>query len=322
MINEIVVDLDEAAQTLQMIIHWHGGCHTALTMPKPQSGAVVHKTALEDLELIIQMARRYGDDEIARVLSKLGRRAGKGTRWSQARVALCVGGSRTGNARDRFKDQGPFQDLRAVFSLYLEPLTIVARDDAGIRHFDDLKGKRVNSGDPASGQHATLAVLMKAWGWTENDLGAVYELPSAEQKKPLCAGELDAVSFMLGHPSGSIRETTNACKSVLVEVSGPVIDKLVEEKVFYEHVSIPGGRYQGNPEDIRTFGVLATLVTSSKQPTETVYQLVKAVFENFDDFKKAHPALANLDKERMVKDGLSAPLHPGAVKYYKEAGLM
>jgi DNA invertase Pin-like site-specific DNA recombinase len=87
LINEIVVDLDEAAQTLQMIIHWHGGCHTAFTMPKPQSGAVVHKTALEDLELITQMARRYRDDEIARVLSKLGRRTGKGKRWSQTRVA-------------------------------------------------------------------------------------------------------------------------------------------------------------------------------------------------------------------------------------------
>ncbi len=224
--------------------------------------------------------------------------------------------------RERFKDQGPFQALRTVFSLYLEPLTIVARDDAAIKHFDDLKGKRVNGGDPASGQHATLAVLMKAWGWTENDLGAVYELTSAEQTKPLCGGELDAVSFMLGHPSGSVRETTNACKSVLVEVSGPVIDKLVEENVFYEHVTIPGGTYRGNPEDVKTFGVLATLVTSSKQPTETVYELVKAVFENFDDFKKSHPALADLGKERMVKDGLSAPLHPGAVKYYKEAGLM
>jgi len=223
---------------------------------------------------------------------------------------------------ERFKDQGPFRELRAVFSLHLEPLTIVARDDAGIRHFDDLKGKRVNSGDPGSGPHATLAVLMKAWGWTEEDLGAVHDLPSSEQTKPLCDGQLDAVSFMLGHPSGSVRETTNTCKSVLVEVSGPVIDKLVEEKVFYEHVTIPGGTYRDNPEDIRTFGVLATLVTSSKQPTETVYELVKAVFENFDDFKKLHPALANLDKERMVKYGLSAPLHPGAVKYYKEAGLM
>ena len=127
---------------------------------------------------------------------------------------------------------------------------------------------------------------------------------------------------MLGNPSGSIREVTNACGSVIVEVSGPVIDKLVKEKVFYEHVTIPGGRYRGNPEDVRTFGVLATLVTSSKTPVETVYQLVKAVFENFDDFKTFHPALAKLDKNRMVADGLSAPLHAGAVKYYREAGLM
>jgi len=222
----------------------------------------------------------------------------------------------------RLKDEHPFRDLRAVFSLYLEPLTIVARDDAGIKQFDDLKGKRVNIGAPGSGPHATLAVLMKAWGWTKDDLGAVSELTSAEQTKPLCQGELDAVTFMVGHPSGSIRETTNACDSVIVEVSGPVIDKLVEEKVFYEHVTIPGGTYPGNPEDVKTFGVLATLGSSAKTSAETVYELIKAVFENFDDFKKVHPALANLDKKRMVADGLSAPLHPGAVKYYKEAGLM
>ncbi len=222
---------------------------------------------------------------------------------------------------ERFKDQGPFKALRAVFSLYLEPLTIVARDDAGIKHFDDLKGKRVNIGDPGSGQHATMAVVMKAWGWTKDDFDAVSELASTEQTKPLCEGKLDAVTFMLGHPSGSVREATNACKSVLVEVSGPAVDKLVEAKVFYDHVTIPGGTYRGNPEDLRTFGVLATLVTSSEKPTETIYELVKAVFENFDDFKKTHPALANLDKKRMVKDGLSTPLHPGAVKYCKEADL-
>ncbi len=224
--------------------------------------------------------------------------------------------------RERFEDDGPFQDLRAVFSLYLEPFTIVACDDAGISHFNDLKGKRVNIGNPGSGPHATMELVIREWGWTREDLGAVSELTSAEQTKALCKGELDAVTFMVGHPSGSIRETTNACNSVIVEVTGPVIDKLVEEKVFYEHVTIPGGTYRGSPEDMKTFGVLAALVTSSKQPTETVYALVKAAFENFDDFKKAHPALADLDKERMVKDGLSAPLHPGAVKYYKEAGLM
>jgi DNA invertase Pin-like site-specific DNA recombinase len=87
LIGEIVVDLDDAAQELRLIIHWHGGCHTTMTMPKPQSGAVAHKTSLEDLELITRMARRYRDDEIARVLSKLGRRTGKGKRWTQSRVA-------------------------------------------------------------------------------------------------------------------------------------------------------------------------------------------------------------------------------------------
>jgi len=87
LIKEIVVDIDATAQQLNMVIHWQGGCHTTLAMPKPMSGAVAHKTALEDVDLITRMAPRYGDDEIARVLSKLGRRTGKGNRWTQSRVA-------------------------------------------------------------------------------------------------------------------------------------------------------------------------------------------------------------------------------------------
>ena len=224
--------------------------------------------------------------------------------------------------RGRFKDEGPFEDLRAVFSLYPEAFTVVARSDAGVKHFDDLKGKRLNIGNPGSGRRATMDVVMKAWGWTRDEFGAVSELTSAEQSKPLCEGKLDAVAFVVGHPSGSVRETTNACGSVIVEVSGTAIDKLVKESIYYQNTTIPGGVYRGNPEEVRTFGVFATLVTSAKTPTETVYELVKTVFENFDDFKQLHPALVDLDRQRMVKEGLSVPLHPGAAKYFKETGLM
>jgi hypothetical protein len=109
---------------------------------------------------------------------------------------------------------------------------------------------------------------------------------------------------------------------VLISVDGPAIDKLVSDNSYYRVATIPGGMYSGTDGDVQTFGVGATFVSSTNTPPDTVYQVVKAVFENFDDFRKLHPAFANLKKEEMVKDGLSAPLHDGAAKYYKEAGLM
>ena len=226
------------------------------------------------------------------------------------------------NGSSRFKDKGPLKELRAVFSVYPEPFTVVARKDAGIKHFQDLKGKRVNVGNPGSGQRATMEVVMKAMGWQMSDFALASELMSAEQSKALCNHKMDAMVFTVGHPNGSIREATIACDSVIVEVSGKPIDKLVKEHDYYFHATIPGGIYEGNPNDVMTFGLGATLVSSTRTPDHTVYLVVKSVFENFDTFKKLHPALAVLDKKKMVKDGLSAPLHPGAKKYYKEAGLL
>jgi len=222
----------------------------------------------------------------------------------------------------KFKDAGPDKNLRAVFSVHPEPFTVVARVDSGIKTFADLKGKRVNIGNPGSGQRGTMEVVMEAMGWTKNDFALVSELKSTEQSKALCDNKIDAMVFTVGHPSGSIKEATTSCDTILVEVSGPAIDKLIAEHDYYRSAVIPGGMYRGNPNDVKTFGVGATFVTSSKVPADTVYQVVKAVFENFDSFRKLHPAFANLKKEEMIKDGLSAPLHEGAIRYYKEAGLM
>ncbi len=222
----------------------------------------------------------------------------------------------------KFKEKGPNKDLRAVFSIHPEPFTVVARKDSGIKNFKDLKGKRVNIGNPGSGQRGTMEVVMKAFGWTKADFKLASELKSAEQSKALCDNKIDAMVFTVGHPSGSIKEASTSCDSVLVNVTGPEIDKLVEENDYYRKAVIPGGMYRGTDEDTHTFGVGATFVTSAKVPEDVIYNVVKAVFENFNEFKKLHPAFKVLKKEEMIKDGLSAPLHKGAVKYYKEAGLM
>jgi TRAP transporter TAXI family solute receptor len=126
--------------------------------------------------------------------------------------------------------------------------------------------------------------------------------------------------YTVGHPSGSIQEATTACDSVLVNVSGDAVSKLVDDNSFYRTATIPGGMYRGSDGDTSTFGVGATFVTSADVSDDAVYAVVSSVFENFDDFKKLHPAFANLKPEEMIADGLSAPLHPGAEKYYKEKG--
>ena len=222
----------------------------------------------------------------------------------------------------KFKDKGANRELRAIFSVHPEPFTVVARADSGIRNFGDLKGKRVNVGNPGSGQRGTMEVLMEASGWKMSDFALASELKSSEQSMALCDNKIDAMVFTVGHPSGSITEATTSCDSVLVNVTGSAVDKLVAENDFYRTATIPGGMYNGNPNDIKTFGVGATFVTSTRTPANVIYQVVKAVFENFDTFRKYHPAFRILDKRQMIKDGLSAPLHAGAVKYYKEAGLM
>ncbi len=226
------------------------------------------------------------------------------------------------NGTSRFEEQGPFEDLRAVFSVHPEPFTVVARADAGIETFEDLQGKRVNVGNPGSGQRGTMEVLMEAMGWTMDDFAVASELQAAEQSQALCDNNIDAMIYTVGHPSGSIQEATTACDSVLVDVANDAVDMLVEENPFYRTATIPGGMYRGNPEDTQTFGVGATFVTHADVSDEVVYTVVSAVFENLDQFKSLHPAFANLDPEQMANDGLSAPLHAGAERYFREAGLI
>jgi len=226
------------------------------------------------------------------------------------------------NGTSKFKDQGANKKLRAVFSVHPEPFTVVARADSGIKNFSDLKGKRVNIGNPGSGQRGTMEVVMNAMGWSKSDFSLASELKAAEQSKALCDNKIDAMVYVVGHPNGSIKEATTSCDTVLVSVNGPAIKKLIKENDYYRSATIPGGMYNGNSSDVDTFGVGATFVSSTNVSDKTIYHVVKAVFENFDGFRKLHPAFNHLDKKQMVKDGLSAPLHSGAKRYYKEAGLL
>jgi len=216
----------------------------------------------------------------------------------------------------QFKD-GSFKELRAVFALHPEPVTVVARKEANIRSFADFKGKKLNVGNPGSGTRASLDELIGALGWKIGDFALASELKADEHGPALCDGKIDGFFYLVGHPSANIQDPTTTCGAKLVSVTGPAVEKLVKERPYYARATIPGGLYPGNPQVTETYGVLATFVSSSKVPADTIYAVVKAVFDNFDEFKKLHPALAVLNPQNMVKDGLSAPLHDGAARYYR-----
>lgn len=213
-----------------------------------------------------------------------------------------------------------YTDLRAVFRVHGEPLTLLARADSGISTLDDLKGKRFNIGNPGSGQRSTMQVVLDAKGWTMDTFSLASQLDAAEQAAALADNNIDAMVYVVGHPNGSIQEATTTVDSRLIALNDNDIKGVVAKYPYYSTSVIPGGLYKGNDEDVETFGVAATFVTTSKADEEVIYQTVKAVFDNFERFKRLHPAFENLVAEEMATQGLSAPLHDGAARYYREQG--
>lgn len=226
------------------------------------------------------------------------------------------------NGTSRFEPDGPDAELRALFSVHGEPFTVVARRDSGIRILDDLVGRRVNIGNPGSGQRATMEVVMQAKGWDKSVFSLANELPASQQSLALCHNRVQAMVYTVGHPNASVGQAAGLCDAVIVEVQDQTIDKLVADNPFYAYTVVPGGIYNGNPDPVTTFGVKATVVTSARVDPDTIYSVVSTVFENLDEFKKMHPAFGSLQVNEMATDGLSAPLHDGAIRYFKEQGLI
>ncbi len=221
-----------------------------------------------------------------------------------------------------FAAAGPDPKLRLLIALYPEAFTVVARADAGIRDFRDLRGMRVGIGKSGAGYTFTRDIVLAAYGWTLSDLDHTPELEPAQQNQALCGNTVDVIIFEAGHPNGLTQEATTGCRARLVRVAGPPIDRLLATHPYYVVSVIPGGLYPGNPKDVRTIGSRAELVTSSDQPDALAYGIVKAVFENFADFRRLHPALSTLDLKDMVPSEAVMAIHPGALKYYREAGLI
>ncbi|WP_300512738.1 TAXI family TRAP transporter solute-binding subunit [Aliiroseovarius sp.] len=220
----------------------------------------------------------------------------------------------------KFADDGAYPELRALFSVHPEPMHLMARADSGIETVADLAGKRVNIANPGSGTRVLAETLMKYSGLSADDFSLAAELKSSEQSAALCDGKIDATIWAAGLPNGSSQEATSSCDVKIIPLSGAGIDTLLAENSAYAAAAIPGGMYPGNPDEIPSWGPKATFVTSANTPDDVVYAVVSAIFENFEDFKKLHPAFGRLKESEMIVDGLTAELHPGALKYYQERG--
>ena len=214
-----------------------------------------------------------------------------------------------------------FGKLRAVFSVHPEPIHLIVSGKSGINRWDDLKGKRVNIGNPGSGQRGTADFLMKESGWTKRTFALASELTSTEQSKALCDGKIDAYIYTVGVPNAGVSVATDGCGARIANFNNPMAKKLVKSRPYYAFATIPKGTYKTTTSDVTTFGVMATFVTSADVPADVVYEVTRAVMENIEDFRKLHPAFRNLDPKQMVRNGLSAPIHAGAARYYKEKGL-
>ena len=223
------------------------------------------------------------------------------------------------NGKGKWKGR-PYEGLRSVFSIHAETVMLVARADAGITSVRDLRGKRVNMGNPGSGTRKNAVDVLRTYGMDWSDISD-RELEPQEAARALTRGKIDAFFFTVGNPWGKGQKLAKRVKIRMVPIDSPGIKQFVADKPYYVITAIPGGIYSGVDKDVPTFGVKATLVTSEKQSEEKVYNVVKTVFENLDRFRNMHPAFASIQPEDMLKE-LSAPLHPGALRYYKEKGWM
>jgi len=213
----------------------------------------------------------------------------------------------------------PCPGLRSVFSVHPEPYQIIAAEGSEIASWDDLEGKRFNIGNPGSGQRGTTEELMAGHGWDTDRFALATELTSSEQSTALCDDNIDAYGYTVGVPNAGVSVATDGCNAYIVDLGDDEVAKqLVEENDYYAFTTIPAGTYATSDEDVTTFGVMATFVTHEDVSEDVVYEVTRAVFENLDDFRSLHPAFANLSPETMIVDALSAPIHPGAQRYYDE----
>ena len=213
----------------------------------------------------------------------------------------------------------PMEDLRSVFSMHPETVMLVTRKDTGIEKVEDIKGKRVNIGNPGSGQRHNAQDVLRIYGIDENRDIRAEGLQQHEASRALVDRKVDAFFYTVGNPSAAIEEPATSVDIRMIPLNHEKIREMVDENPYYIMTNIPAGTYRGVDYDVETYAVTATVITNRNVADDVVYDMVKAVFENLEELKASHAAFRHLNPEEMLQ-GLSAPFHPGAEKYYKERG--
>ncbi len=219
--------------------------------------------------------------------------------------------------RGRFAEQGPQPALRALFALHAEPITVIARLDSDVTELVELRGKRVALGPAGSGTRATMDLLIESLGMRETDFGVVADYSPQGAGAALCENRIDAFAYVVGHPNQLVRGVSENCAVRIVPLTGPAIASLLAARPYLTPTQIPGGLYVGVDEPVATIGVRASVLTTSAMREDVAYELVRAVGDNLEALGGLHPALAGLRLEEL-RAGLTAPLHPGARRYYAE----
>ncbi|RKF20265.1 TAXI family TRAP transporter solute-binding subunit [Alginatibacterium sediminis] len=219
-----------------------------------------------------------------------------------------------------FTNQGPNVELRSLFSLYPETFSLLVRSDSGIESLADLYGRSLNIGPEGSGQHATSLLMLDALNISSERFASLKQYKPDEQARALCNERVDGIVYVVGHPNTSLREATTMCETRLISLYDQQVNTIIDRFPFFTRASIPELIYANNANAVNTFGVAATMVTTAQLPEEQAYAFVAAIFEQLEYLKSLHPALGQLSATKMLEDGLSAPLHPGALRYYRERG--
>ncbi|MEI4472632.1 TAXI family TRAP transporter solute-binding subunit [Frigidibacter sp. MR17.24] len=209
-------------------------------------------------------------------------------------------------------------NLRAIAAIYPNYVQIVATADAGITTIEDLKGKSMSVGAPASGTELNARAILEAAGMSYDDLSKVEYLPFGESAELIKNRQIQATLQSAGLGVASIKDLSSTNEISVVAIPAEVVEKIGAP---FMAATIPAGTYNGQTEDVPTAAVGNILVTSDKVDDETAYQMTKLLFENLDRLKSAHAAAGGIKLEQAT-EGLPIPLHPGAEKYYREAGIL
>lgn len=212
--------------------------------------------------------------------------------------------------------------LRAVLALHSELLAIVVKTDSNINDLDGLKGRKINLGPTGSGPRNLMTAIFQTLNWGVGEMGALLDLPFAEQANALCSGQVDAVVYLVPHPNAAVQDALSRCATKMLPLNNRAVDQLIANNPFYSKAAIPGNTYAGQTSDVATFGVRALLVTTSKLPDTVAYAVAKAAYGNAGQLTALHPSLARLTATDMKPTAFGLPLHPGVAKYLTEAGLM